>query len=164
MAIYLFLINGVLWAWQQSDYAHLHKDISIFTQVTACTDGRTDRLPVFILIIYIYITLYLTRLVLGDTNNRQVNKTIILCSNKLREYKKIIYHYQNSLQFWPAQLSQYKFTSILSTDALLSTIFRYLQRVEDISITVLPPHKKQHPCLVTFSYTTLKLQYANSRE
>ena len=60
MAIYLFLINGVLWAWQWFDYAHLqyqpshgtkyqnmstkfHEDISIFTKVRACTDGRTDR-------------------------------------------------------------------------------------------------------------------------
>ncbi len=87
MAIYLFLINGVLWAWQWSDYAHLQyqpshgtkkhvyqvSDISIFTQVTACTDGQTvTRIStcLFILIIYIYITLYLTRLVLGDKNNR----------------------------------------------------------------------------------------------
>ena len=66
MAIYLFLINGALGAWQWPDYAHLqyqpshgtkkhvyqfHKDISIFTQVRACTvgqtDGRTDRHPDF---------------------------------------------------------------------------------------------------------------------
>ena len=57
MAIYLFLINGVLWAWQWSDYAHLqyqpsngikkhmyqiNKDISVFTQARACRDGRMD--------------------------------------------------------------------------------------------------------------------------
>ena len=39
----------------------------------AQTDGQTvTRISTrpFILIIYIYITLYLTRLVLGDTNNR----------------------------------------------------------------------------------------------
>ena len=64
MVVYLFLINGVLWAWQWSDYASticntnrltvlgnmctkFHKDISIFTQVTACIDGRTDSHPDF---------------------------------------------------------------------------------------------------------------------
>ena len=62
MSIYLFLNNGDLWAWQWSDYANLqyqpfygikkhvyqvHKDISIFIQVTACTDGRTDSHPDF---------------------------------------------------------------------------------------------------------------------
>ena len=57
-----------------------HKDISIFTQVRACTDGRTDGRTDSLLdfnsslhpdhLYIIYITLYLTRLVLGDTNNR----------------------------------------------------------------------------------------------
>ena len=58
-----------------------HKDTSIFTQVTACTDGRTDSHPDFnsschpdyLYTIYIYI---------------YMNKTIILCSNMLQEYTK----------------------------------------------------------------------------
>ena len=41
MAIYLFLINGVLWVWQWSDYLQyqpsygtkFYEDISIFTQI-----------------------------------------------------------------------------------------------------------------------------------
>ena len=91
MAIYLFLYNGVLWAWQWSDYAHLvprnmctkfPEDISFLLNLQlAQTDVHTDRQTdgqtvtristrLFILIIYICITLYLTRLVLGDINNR----------------------------------------------------------------------------------------------
>ena len=63
-----------------------HQNISIFTQVIACTDGRTDgrtdsqldfnssRHPDHLyMYIYIqYITLYLSRLVLGDTDSRSV--------------------------------------------------------------------------------------------
>ena len=79
MAIYLFLINGNTnrLTVPGNMSTKFYKDISIFTQVRACTDGRTDGQTVtristrlFIMIIYIYIILYLTRLVLGDTNNR----------------------------------------------------------------------------------------------
>ena len=73
-----------------------HKYISIFIQVTACTDGRMDRQTdrqspgislVFSSRSFVYVYPISTRLVLGDTSNRLVNKTIILYSNKLREYK-----------------------------------------------------------------------------
>ena len=106
MAIYLFSINGVLWAWQWSDYAHLRTRPYFFAkehvyQVSSRylnfyssqsqhgrTDGRTDSHPDFNSSLhpdhlYIYIILYLSRLVRCDTNNRQVNKTIILCSNSV---------------------------------------------------------------------------------
>ena len=57
----------------------------------ARTDGRTDiRISTLLvtLITLVYITLYLTLLVLGLTNNRYVNKTIILSlATLLREYK-----------------------------------------------------------------------------
>ncbi len=38
--------------------------------------------------IFVYRNLYLSRLVLGDANNRLVNKTI-LCCNMLRKYKNV---------------------------------------------------------------------------
>ena len=85
MAIYWFPNMGVLWSWQWSNTCtKFHQEISIFAKGQTVTWISTR---LFILIIYIYITLYLTRLVFGDTNNRWVNKTIILCSNMLQEYK-----------------------------------------------------------------------------
>ena len=46
-----------------------HKDIPIFTQVTACTDGRTDSHPDFNSSLN-PDHLYILYIVLGDTNKR----------------------------------------------------------------------------------------------
>lgn len=65
----------------QSQRIRLNQEILIFIQVIAFTDGRY-LIRHAILIISAYITLYLSRLVLGVTSNRQVNKSIILWYEK----------------------------------------------------------------------------------
>lgn len=61
------------------------------------SSARTDRwtgrqstgIQLVILIIFIYITLYISLLVSGDTPNSYVNKTVIICSNILQEFYAI---------------------------------------------------------------------------
>lgn len=55
------------------------------------TGGQTTRLVILLIYlhyIYVHITAYIYRLVLDVTNYRYMNKTIILCNNMLRAYKK----------------------------------------------------------------------------
>ena len=96
-------LNNILWMWQQSCQARLqyqhpqqhvdgrYDDILIFTQFIACKDrrtgGRTDSHPDFNsphhrLIIYIYITLYLSRLVLGEQNYYILQQNIFYCTKE----------------------------------------------------------------------------------
>ena len=102
MVLYMFSINSILWASQWLDYAHLRirpfffakkyvyqvllRYLHFYSSYRRQTSGFEIVSSSWF--IYTYIALYLSRLVLGDTNNRSVNKTITLYCNMLQEYNK----------------------------------------------------------------------------
>ena len=65
------ICNTKLFMVPRNMITEFHSYISIFTSVIACTDGWTDRESTGL-----YISQYLSRLVLGDTNNGKGIKVI----------------------------------------------------------------------------------------
>ena len=156
---YKLSFNCISQAWQRSDSSHFQyymctkfrSNISICTQVIARTDRWTDRQSLGIQLsrhldfyAYTYITPQLSQIDFCDTNNRQINKTYILCCNIMRQYKYVnIFHQLNNQAIVDKEgiIRPFSHTYLVFLPFSRSHLYRFVNNNAPVSVTT-HPHQR----------------------